>query len=354
MRARRGSRAVGSKTHLGLRDLRGQAGAGVARARRSRDDGPALRAARRGRKGRRRSPGSARRRGGAGACRGEGPRGRSAATRWSAPSVLLAETWRPLPALLVEVDGRTCRCPSAHTVVRGRWILRFASAHHQGVTLRLGGSRRLRLGGGVMSRVRRMLPALLLVLAAAVLPAPVWASPLMTGTSAGAMSYPHIAPGPATVLPDLVGSAVAAQPLPSARVPQDPFLGRNPYGYIHDDSWNSDTSSGRRRNRHDDQSADRFSQPDDGPSVAALSREGGRRRRTPEPVTTKACAGIARSGPSLRRCEPGGPAVLAGVPTGRRRRPRPPARGTPAARRGGTMRRGTSPRLREERASRPS
>ena len=71
------------------------------------------------------------------------------------------------------------------------------------------------------------------VLAAAVLAAPAWA-----GTS-----YPPIAPGPATVLPDFVGSAVGARPLPSANVPQDPFLGRNPYGYIHDDSWNSDTSS---------------------------------------------------------------------------------------------------------------
>ena len=142
-------------------------------------------------------------------------------------------------------------------------MLRFASAHHQGVTLRLGGSRRLKRGGRVMSRVRRMPPALLLVLAAAVLPAPVWASPLMTGTSAGAMSYPPIAPGPKTVLRDFIGAAATAQPLPDAGVPQDPYLGLIPYSYLHDDSWNSDTSSGRRRNRHDDQSADRFSQPDD-------------------------------------------------------------------------------------------
>ena len=58
-----------------------------------------------------------------------------------------------------------------------------------------------------MCRVRRMLPALLLVLAAVALPAPVWASPLTTGTSAGATSYPPIAPGPATVLPDFIGAA---------------------------------------------------------------------------------------------------------------------------------------------------
>ena len=95
-----------------------------------------------------------------------------------------------------------------------------------------------------MCRVRRMLPALLLVLAAVALPAPVWASPLTTGTSAGATSYPPIAPGPATVLPDFIGAAATAHPLRDAGVPQDPHLGRIPYCYIHDDGWNSDTSSG--------------------------------------------------------------------------------------------------------------
>jgi hypothetical protein len=95
-----------------------------------------------------------------------------------------------------------------------------------------------------MSRVRRMLPALLLVLAAVVLPASVWASPLITGTSAGVMSYPPIAPGPKTVLPDFIGAAATARPLPDAGVPQDPHLGPIPYSYLHDDSWNSDTSSG--------------------------------------------------------------------------------------------------------------
>ena len=60
--------------------------------------------------------------------------------------------------------------------------------------------------------------------------------------AAAATSYPPITPGPATVLPDFVGSAVAAKPLPGAGVPQDPALGPNPYSYVHDDSWNSDTA----------------------------------------------------------------------------------------------------------------
>ncbi len=97
---------------------------------------------------------------------------------------------------------------------------------------------------------RRSLPVLaiatlVLALAAAAsasTPLPVWAPALLA--SQEATSYPAIPPGPATVLPDFVGKAVKAQPLPDAGVPQDPGLGKNPYGYLHDDSWNSDTSSG--------------------------------------------------------------------------------------------------------------
>ena len=95
-----------------------------------------------------------------------------------------------------------------------------------------------------MRSVRRFLPVLAIaVLALAVAaaasastPLPMWVPAL--AASRQATSYPPIDPGPATVLPDFVGSAVGARPLPSANVPQDPCLGRNPYGYIHDDSWN--------------------------------------------------------------------------------------------------------------------
>jgi hypothetical protein len=79
---------------------------------------------------------------------------------------------------------------------------------------------------------------------------PALASPHWPGRTPAALasqeatSYPAVPPGPGTVLPDFVGSAVAAHPLPNAGVPQDPYLGRNPYGYLHDDSWNSDTANG--------------------------------------------------------------------------------------------------------------
>ena len=71
---------------------------------------------------------------------------------------------------------------------------------------------------------------------------PGWAPPVLAPEAA--TSYPAVPPGPGTVLPDFVGSAVAAHPLPNAAVPQNPYLGRNPYGYLHDDSWNSDTANG--------------------------------------------------------------------------------------------------------------
>jgi len=97
--------------------------------------------------------------------------------------------------------------------------------------------------------VRRFLPVLAIaVLALAVAaavsastPLPMWVPAL--ATSHQATSYPPIDPGPTTVLPDFVGKAAKAQPLPDADVPQDPNLGKNPYGHIHDDSWNSDTSN---------------------------------------------------------------------------------------------------------------
>ena len=109
-----------------------------------------------------------------------------------------------------------------------------------------------------MKRVWTIVPvvaagaALALALAAPALASPTWAgwaAPALA--SQEATSYPAVPPGPATVLPDFVGSAVAAQPLRDAGVPQDPSLGKNPYGYLHDDSWNSDTSSGPGPLGHD-------------------------------------------------------------------------------------------------------
>ncbi len=102
-----------------------------------------------------------------------------------------------------------------------------------------------------MKRVWTIVPVLAAGAALAValaVPAPAsaawpgWSAPALA--SQEATSYPAVPPGPATTLPDFVGSEVAAQPLPSAGVPQDPYLGENPYGYLHDDSWNSDTSGG--------------------------------------------------------------------------------------------------------------
>lgn len=50
-----------------------------------------------------------------------------------------------------------------------------------------------------------------------------------------------IPPGPPTVLPDYLGGPAKGSPLPNSRVPQNPFLAPNPYGYVHNDTWNSDT-----------------------------------------------------------------------------------------------------------------
>ena len=50
-----------------------------------------------------------------------------------------------------------------------------------------------------------------------------------------------IPPGPVTVLPEYIGAAVKAHPLPPNRVPQNPSLGPNPFNHDHNDSWMSDT-----------------------------------------------------------------------------------------------------------------
>jgi hypothetical protein len=49
-----------------------------------------------------------------------------------------------------------------------------------------------------------------------------------------------IASGPATALPDYIGESAKAWPLPNSRIPQNPYLAPNPYGYVHNDTWNSD------------------------------------------------------------------------------------------------------------------
>ena len=101
-----------------------------------------------------------------------------------------------------------------------------------------------------MSLLRKAVPVLLVLLlavasltVAAVTPA--HRAPAAPAATSGPGSYPPMAPGPATVLPDFVGAPVAARPLPSAGVPQNPHLGPIPYSYVHDDSWNSDTANVR-------------------------------------------------------------------------------------------------------------
>ncbi len=49
-----------------------------------------------------------------------------------------------------------------------------------------------------------------------------------------------IPPGPPTVLPYYIGDAAKQHPLPPAQVPQDPFLGGNPFNNVHNDAWQSD------------------------------------------------------------------------------------------------------------------
>jgi hypothetical protein len=82
------------------------------------------------------------------------------------------------------------------------------------------------------ARVRVVTPLLLALLTAAVL-----AAPAVAGTS-----YPPIAPGPATVLPDFAGAAATPQPV-DAPIAQNPSLAPNPFSHLHNDSCNSDVFS---------------------------------------------------------------------------------------------------------------
>jgi len=66
----------------------------------------------------------------------------------------------------------------------------------------------------------------------------------LANTPAASLASPGVSPitpGPATVLPDYLGEPAKGWPLPDSRIPQNPFLAPNPYGYVHNDTWNSET-----------------------------------------------------------------------------------------------------------------
>jgi hypothetical protein len=61
---------------------------------------------------------------------------------------------------------------------------------------------------------------------------------LVVPVAAWAEEIPWEAP---TDLPDYVGAPAKAHPLAPPPVPQNPFLARNPFNYVHNDPWMSDT-----------------------------------------------------------------------------------------------------------------
>jgi hypothetical protein len=61
---------------------------------------------------------------------------------------------------------------------------------------------------------------------------------LVAPAAAWAEEIPWEAP---TDLPDYVGAPAKAHPLAPPPVPQNPFLARNPFNYVHNDPWMSDT-----------------------------------------------------------------------------------------------------------------
>ena len=80
------------------------------------------------------------------------------------------------------------------------------------------------------SDVRRRFASVALIVAtilALVAPVAAWAEEIPWG-------------GP-TDLPDYVGAPAKAHPLAPPRVPQNPFLAPNPFNYVHNDPWMSDT-----------------------------------------------------------------------------------------------------------------
>ncbi|WP_053227748.1 hypothetical protein [Solirubrobacter soli] len=61
----------------------------------------------------------------------------------------------------------------------------------------------------------------------------------LAATAAAAAADP-VAPGPPTSLPEFAGGAVVAKPLPATIAPQNPFMARNPFSNIHNDTWMTD------------------------------------------------------------------------------------------------------------------
>lgn len=62
---------------------------------------------------------------------------------------------------------------------------------------------------------------------------------LVLAPGAGAAPIPYVP----TVLPTYIGHAVGAQPVSPPGAPQNPFMAPNPFGQVHLDPWQSDTSS---------------------------------------------------------------------------------------------------------------
>ncbi len=62
------------------------------------------------------------------------------------------------------------------------------------------------------------------------------------GAAHGPAAEP-IPPGGSTVLPELFGHAAWPRPVPPPRVPQNPWLARNPFNNVHGDTWMSDAAA---------------------------------------------------------------------------------------------------------------
>ncbi len=56
---------------------------------------------------------------------------------------------------------------------------------------------------------------------------------------AGAAPIPYVP----TTLPASIGQAASVQPIPPPGAPQNPFMAPNPFGMVHLDPWQSDTST---------------------------------------------------------------------------------------------------------------
>jgi hypothetical protein len=66
------------------------------------------------------------------------------------------------------------------------------------------------------------------------------AATLLAVGAAPAAAAPIASAPPPPSLPDFQGSAVTAHPVTPTRAPQNPFMGRNPFNNIHNDTWMTD------------------------------------------------------------------------------------------------------------------